>query len=616
MYDELVDLMYKHSREPIDRPTRRGLLERMEISYYRRSHVASVRSLVRWGALALLLAPVNPLHAQGQRGAGPAVATLVVRNATIITMDPRTPRAEAMAMSGERILAVGTEAQIAPLIGSTTRVLDVNKRLVIPGFNDSHTHFSGGSSLLRSFNLYDVRTLAEVQRMVAERVKNAKPGEWITGSRYDHTLWGTDWPTKEDLDKVAPNNPVVLTRASGHSSWANSMALKLSNITRDTPNPAAGEIQKDPKTGEPTGILLESAAGLVRVQRPQLTPEESEKRRHDDYIAGFKHAAMLGLTSVVSSSSVREMDYMRQLKESGELTLRFSGWLTLGSAQSLANQGIRSGQGDDWVRVAFLKGFIDGTLGDGTAAMFEPFTDRPDFLGLPKMSEEQITQQVVLADRLGFQVGIHAIGDKGVNMVLNAYEKAEHVNGNRDMRHRVEHAQLITPDDIRRFAQLGVVASMQPTHATTDMRFAETRVGLDRVKTAYAWRSLLTSGAMLAFGTDWSIEPLDPMRGVFSAVTRTNIQAMEPVEGWLPEQKLSVWESIYYYTYGSAYADHLENEKGTLTAGRLADFVVMDRNLFTIPPAEILDAKVDYTIVGGEIVWDRKTGRYGRTKGP
>jgi hypothetical protein len=324
----------------------------------------------------------------------------------------------------------------------------------------------------------------------------------------------------------------------------------------------------------------------------------------------MRHAAMLGVTSVQTSSSVGGMDQMRELHKEELLTLRFTGWLTLGSAAELASRGVRTGQGDYWVRVGFLKGFVDGTLGDGTAAMFEPFTDRPESEGLPRLTQPRLDSMVVLADRLGFQIGIHAIGDRGVHMVLNAFEKAALVNGTRDMRHRIEHAQLIAPDDIRRFGVLGVVASMQPTHATTDMRFAETRVGQERVKTAYPWRSLLSSGAVLAFGTDWSVEPLDPMRGVFSSFTRTNIDRMEPLEGWFPEQKLTMWESLHYYTWGSAYGEHLENVKGSLAPGRLADLVVLEKDLFRIAPAEILTTKVDYTIVGGRVVWDRAAGQY------
>lgn len=537
-------------------------------------------------------------------------ATLAITNAKIVTMDPSRPRAEAMAVRGEWIIAIGALKDVQPYIDAGTRVIDAGSRLIIPGFNDSHAHFSGGSAGLRQLNLYGVSSIAEVQRLVAERVKSAKPGEWITGNRYDHTLWGTAWPTKEDLDKVAPNNPVRLTRASGHSSWVNSMALKLNNVTKDTPNPAAGEVQKDPRTGEPTGIMLETAQSLIRVNTNAGTPDEQRQRQRDDAIAGLRFAATLGVTSLQSSSSLNELEMLRQLAKDSLLTARFTGWLTLGQARQLAAQGVRTGQGDDWVRVGFLKGFIDGTLGDGTAAMFEPFADRPDFVGLPRMTQEQVDSAVIIADRLGFQIGIHAIGDKGTSMVLNAYAKAAQRNGTAGMRHRVEHAQLITPDDIRRFGQLGVIASMQPTHATTDMRFADTRVGYERTKTAYPWRSLLDAGAMLSFGTDWSVEPLDPMRGVFSAATRTNIQRMEPKEGWFPEQKLSIWESIYYYTYGSAYGERMENLKGSLAVGRLADFVVMERDLFVIPTDQILQTKVDYTVVGGRVVWDRAAGTY------
>ena len=312
----------------------------------------------------VVLAFAAPITAQQ-----PQPATLVVTNAKILTMDSRYPRAEALAARGEWIVAVGTIADVRKYVGPQTKVIDATGRLVVPGFNDSHAHFSGGSSGLRSLNLYGVATLAEVKRLVAERVAKAKPGEWITGSGYDHTLWGTRWPTKDDLDKVAPNNPVVLTRASGHSSWVDSLALKLGGVTKETPNPAAGEVQKDPKTGEPTGILLESASSLVRAQRAQLAPDERRQRARDDLLAGFRFAAELGLTSVQSSSSLEELEMLRDLHKEGKLTLRFDGWLPLAQAQALADQGIRSGQGDLWVRVGFLKGFIDGTLGDGTAAI-------------------------------------------------------------------------------------------------------------------------------------------------------------------------------------------------------------------------------------------------------
>ncbi len=583
----------------------------MNTSLLRRLVPPSARAL----ALTVAIGPLVPrpgVAQQQSQGARPAPATFVLTNANIATMDARYPRAEALAAVGEWIVAVGTVAEIQPYVGPDTRVVDVGGRLVVPGFNDSHAHFASGASRLRQLDLYGVASLEEVQRLVAEHVARAKPGEWITGSGYDHTLWGEAWPTKADLDAVAPSNPVVLRRTSGHSSWANSMALRLSGITKDTPNPDAGEVQKHPRTGEPTGILLETASGLLRIERPQLTPEERRAQRRDDLLAGFRHAAQLGVTSVQTGSSLDEMEFLRELRREGLLTLRWSGWLSLGAAPRLAEAGVRTAQGDHWVRVGFLKGFIDGTLGDGSAAMFEPFADREDFHGLPRMTQEEVTAQVLFADRMGFQVGIHAIGDKGVHMVLNAYEQAATVNGTIGMRHRIEHAQLIDPDDIRRFGQLGVVASMQQTHATTDMRFAELRVGRERAKTAYPWRSLLDAGAVLAFGTDWPVEPLDPMRGVFSSVTRTNIQEMEPKTGWFPEQKLSVWESIRHYTWGSAYGERLENVKGSLAPGRLADMVVLGRDLFTIPSEQILETTVDYTIVGGEVVWDRAAGRFGR----
>ncbi|MEW6742241.1 MAG: amidohydrolase family protein [Planctomycetota bacterium] len=560
----------------------------------------------RFAALVLaMFAFVTMGGAMTARASETEPATLVITNGKIVTMDEHFPRAEALAIEGEWIVQVGTLAEIKPRIGASTQVVDVGGRLVVPGFNDAHCHFADGAALLRSLNLYGVTSKEQVLQMVAAKVAQAEPGEWILGSRYDHTLWGEEWPTKEDLDRVAPRNPVCLSRASGHSVWVNSKALELSGITRNTASPHAGEIQKDPRTGEPTGILLESALELLKMSHPQLSEEEKWRRQKDDLVAGFRHANMLGVTSVQTSSSLEELALVRELQAEGARTLRWNGWLTLGDARRLAAQGLCTGQGDLWVRIGFLKGFIDGTLGDGTASMFEPFADRKESSGLPTMTQAQLDEAVLEADRLGFQIGIHAIGDRGSHLVLNAYEKAALVNGTRDKRHRIEHSQLIHPDDIRRFGQLGVVASMQPTHCTTDMRFAETRVGFERCKTGYAWRSLLESGAVLAFGTDWSVEPLDPMRGIFSAVTRTNIESMEPKTGWFPEQKLTVWESIRYYTWGSAHGEHLENVKGTLAPGRLADLVVLEKDLFAITPEEILTTRVDITVVGGRVVWDR-----------
>jgi len=588
----------------------RGVLA--EVSQARQAHVASRRIVAAlFLGLLLALSLAMPGWAQSRPASPVTPASLVVTNAKIMTMDSRYPRAEAIAVSGEWVIAIGTVADIEPYIGPQTKVLDVGGRLVLPGFNDSHTHFLSGSRTLRELYLYGVNRLEEVLRLVGERVAKAKPGEWITGSGYDHTLWGTKWPTKEDLDRVAPNNPVVLRRVSGHSVWVNSLALKLSGITNDTPDPAGGEIQKYPKTGEPTGILLETAAGLIKVDRPRLSPEETRQLMKDDLSAGFRHAAKLGVTSVQTSSSLEELAVVRELKAEGKLTLRWNGWLPLRAASELVAQGIRSGHGDYWVRFGFLKGYIDGTVGDRTAAMFEPFADRPGFTGLPRLTQEELSEAVAFADRNGFQVGIHAIGDRGIHMALNAFERAAIINGATNQRHRVEHAQLVAKYDIRRFGPLGVVASMQQVHCTTDLRYVEARVGYERAKTAYPWRSLLAAGVVLAFGTDWPVEPLDPMRGIFSSLTRMNIETREPKTGWFPEQKLTLWESIYYYTWGSAYGEHLESVKGVLVPGRLADMIVLDRDLFTSALEEILQAKVDYTIVGGQVVWDRAANRWG-----
>ncbi len=548
-----------------------------------------------------LLGVWDPAVGQSEGEGG---ADRVIQHATVMTMDAAQPRAEALAIRGERIVAVGSDAEIGKWIGPGTEVIDARGRLVVPGFNDSHCHFESGCRSLQSLNLYGVNRLEKVLELVAAKAAETPRNGWVLGARYDHTLWGRDWPTREHLDRVAPDHPVMLTRASGHSVWVNSRALAISGITAATKDPPAGEIQRDSK-GEPTGILLENAVDLLKLPPPAGTPEELRAEHRKNLLIGLKHAARLGVTTVQTSSSVLEMEILRELQQEGLLTLRFTGWLELDLVRQLASKGHLTGQGDLWVRTGFLKGYIDGTLGDGTAALFEPFADRPDSTGLPTMTQEKLNDLVLFADRSGFQVGVHAIGDRGVRMVLDAFDLCAARNGRRDVRHRIEHAQLIHPDDVRRFGALGVIASMQQTHCTTDQRFAEPRVGFERCKTAYAWRSLIDSGAMLAFGTDWPVEPLDPMRGVFSSVTRTNIETMQPQSGWFPEQKLTVWESLYYYTHGSACSEHLEDVKGSLRPGKLADLVIVDRDLFGIPPAEILQAKVDLTIVGGSVVYTR-----------
>ena len=536
-------------------------------------------------------------------------ADLVIKNAKVVTIDKAYPRAEAIAFKDEKIIAVTTNKNIEQYIDEeNTQVIDAQSRLVVPGFNDAHVHFGGIDPDYIDFRyITDPKVITE---KVKEKVALAKPGELIRGGRWEHEMFiNREWPTKELIDPVSPDNPVALSRADGHSVLVNSYVLRQSGITKDTPDPPGGEIQKDKVTGEPTGIIKELARrllkyGAVRVQR---TPEEEEARRIREWQAAFEMAARLGVTTVQLPPGNFEM--FQKFREMGKLTLRaYVGQRLDGLTDEMLQKYVELRKKypleEDWIRFGFLKGHIDGTLGSGTALFFEPFEDERDKSGLPYQSYEELERIIVEADKMGFQIAIHAIGSKGNHLTLNAIEKARELNGVRDSRHRSEHAQVLIDKDIPRFAKLGVIASMQPTHCITDKRFAEKRIGLERCRGAYAWRRLLDVGAKIAFGTDYGVEPLDPLEGLYAAVTRKD-RAGEPGEGWFPEQKLTMEEAIELYTLGSAYSEFMEDRKGKIKEGYLGDVVMFNNDLMTIPEDQIMSSKVDYTIVGGKIVYKR-----------
>jgi predicted amidohydrolase YtcJ len=529
------------------------------------------------------------------------IADMALVNGKVVTLDPKNPAAEAVAVKGGRILAAGSSAEIRKYVGPATQVLDARGKLVIPGLIDAHLHFAGGGRSLASLTFRGVSSVEKVREMVAARIKELPAGETVNGGEYDHTLFpGQKWPSKEDLDTVAPNNAVVIRRVDGHSIWVNSEALRQSGITKDTKSPFGGEIAKDPATGEPTGIFKETATGLLKVKR-----SSKPSSIKDDIERGLAYAATLGLTGIQTSASLQELEIFKQLKAEGKLTLRVYAWLPVDDLDRYIKLGIKQGQGDDMVRVGFQKVFIDGTLGSGTALMFEPFADDPAKIGLPQYQEDAFYALIEKAHQNGYQTGTHAIGDKGVNWVLNAIERAQKKFGAKDLRHRIEHAQIIIPSDVKRFKQLGVIASMQPTHCTTDMRFCEIRVGRERSKNAYIWKTLLDAGAQIAFGTDWPVEPLDPMRGLYSAVTRKNIESGTPEGGWFPEQRLTMADSVRLYTLGAAYASFEEKIKGSIEPGKLADFTVLSKDIYRVDPKEVLTTEALYTILGGKIVFQK-----------
>lgn len=535
-------------------------------------------------------------------------ADLVVENAKIVTIDAENPRAEAIAVRGEEILAVASNKAIKQYIDrNTTKVIDAKSRLVVPGFNDAHSHFSG--IYVEELNLHDITDFKVIQQMVKERVAELKPGEWITGGGWEQERFpDKKWPTKEILDEVAPDNPVRLSRIDGHSSWVNSYVIKMSGITKNTQSPPGGEIVKDPVTGEPTGIFKETAGRLIKRETAiELTPEEEEERSDRAIERALEEAARFGVTSIQHLEG--RQDQFKRLLDEGKLTSRITFNMHLDkSEEHLKKMDELRKQyppENNWLRFGFLKGFIDGTVGSGTALYVDPYEDNPTSSGLPRMSYEELEQTVIAADKMGFQIGIHATGDKANNWILNAYEKAQQVNGKRDSRHRGEHVTSIIPSDFQRFTELGVIASMQPSHLIVVKRVAEKRLGLERSKYTYACNSFLQAGAHLAFGTDWSLVTMNPLQDLYAAVERKDPSG-EAGDGWFPEQKIPMEKAIEFYTLGSAYAEFMEGRKGMLKAGYLADMVIFNNDITTIPHDQIMKTEVDYTIVGGKVVFHRQ----------
>jgi predicted amidohydrolase YtcJ len=537
---------------------------------------------------------INPVEASADK------ADLILLNGRIWTGSKKPVWAEALAVSGERILAIGSNAEVKKLADAKTRVIDLQGKLALPGFIDDHTHFIEGGFHLLSVDLRDAAT----PEIFAERIKNQAmklpKGRWIRGGDWDHERWGGELPTKEWIDKFTADNPVFITRLDGHMGLANSAALKLASVTKETPAPTGGTIVKDPKTGEPTGIFKDDAMSLLY----RVIPDETDAEYEEALKAALNYAASVGVTSVQDITGWRDYEVYKRFKNSNRLTVRVYARTPMSQWQRQAEIVKQQGAGDHWLRLGGLKAFMDGSLGSTTALFFEPFTDAPNTRGLmleANTPEGKLKETMKEADLAGLQCSIHAIGDRANNLLLNYFAAIEKENGKRDRRFRIEHAQHLLPSDIARFAQLGVIASMQPYHAADDGRWAEKRIGRERIKTTYAFRSLLDAGAVLTFGSDWFVAPLSPISGIHAAVTRQTIDGKNP-QGWVPEQKISVEEALRAYTSAGAYAEFAENDKGTLEAGKLADLVVLSQDLFKINPHDIEKTKVVYTIVGGRLV--------------
>jgi hypothetical protein len=536
--------------------------------------------------------------------AGAPTADLVILNGAVRTIDPAGPTAQAVAIYRGRIAAVGTTAALQAWIGPGARVIDAAQRSVLPGFNDAHVHFLSGGFELANVELRSARTPAEFAARIRAYARRIPTTRWISGGAWDHENWpGAPLPTRQLIDDATPETPVLVSRLDGHMALANACALRLAGITRATQDPPGGLIVRDPKTGEPTGLLKDAAMGLVTRHIPPPSPSEKLAAAR----AATAHAASLGVTSVQDMSAGQDVGVYQQLLEQGELKTRIYAVWPLSSWQTLGATGVRAAFGDDLLRIGGLKGFADGSLGSSTALFFEPYADSPATRGLPSdemFPEGVLRQRVEAADRAGLQVMIHAIGDRANDEILAVFESVARANGPRDRRFRIEHAQHLRPQDIPRFAQFRIIASMQPYHCADDGRWAEKRIGAERCKTTYAFRSLLEAGATLAFGSDWTVAPLDPLQGIAAAVTRRTLDGKHPA-GWVPEQKITVEEAVRAYTLGAAYAEFQDQVKGSLTPGKLADLVILDRDIFTGDPAEIQKARVILTVLGGRVVHEQ-----------
>lgn len=529
---------------------------------------------------------------------------LILYNAAIRTMHPAQPRAEALAVSANRIVAVGTTAAVRALAGAQTRLLDAQGRSVLPGFNDAHVHWLAGGFALTNVDLRDAASPAEFARRIGEFARRLPRGSWLVGGEWDHEQWpGTPLPTKALIDAVTPDHPVFVSRLDGHMALANSRALALANVTKDTNEVAGGLMVRDAH-GEPTGVLKDAAMDLVF----RIIPPHSREEKLAAARAATAEAARLGVTSVHDLSAESDVGLYQHLHERGELKTRIYAMRSIVSWEVLGKTGVRAAFGSDWLRIGGLKGFSDGSLGSSTALFFEPYADAPETRGLlfdQMLPEGIMLQRVLAADQAGLQVLIHAIGDRANAMILDLYQEVSAANGPRERRFRIEHAQHLRPQDIPRFGKQRIIASMQPSHGADDGRWCEKRIGGERSKTAYAFRSLLDSGAVLAFGSDWTVAPLNPMVGLKAAVTRQTFDGKHP-DGWMPEQKISLDEAIYAYTVGSAFAEFQEHVKGSLAPGKLADLVMLDRDIYNIPPATLDQAKIALTIVDGQVVFEAR----------
>jgi len=571
-------------------------------------------------ALCLLCASLATHTASAQRR---RKVSLLLTGGKVFTADARGTIAEAVAVEGNRIVAVGSTRELQANYEGA-RTIDLKGKLLTPGFDDAHIHFLQGGRALMLVDLNGARTLAEAKQRIAARVREVQPGVWILGRGWDQTLWGGEWPSKKDLDDVAPANPVFLSRVDGHTTWANSLALRKAGITRETKNPQGGEIVRD-ASGEATGILKETAGGLVA----QVVPEPTHAEMSEALTRALAEALLYGVTSIQTNDvpSTDATPLYREFLKAGKLNVRVAEWQQF--ANSLADIKRERAEfasfGDDpfRLRLTALKGYVDGTLGSRTSAMLAPFSDDPHNSGIPRMTPEQLTSMVVERSKEGFQIALHCIGDRANRMALDAFEAAKaetdkhgfgyqgpvsHVPADFFSRNRIEHAQVVAPSDFARFASLHVIASMQPSHAISDKRWAEDRLGEYRVMGAYSWHTMMAHGVHVPFGTDWPVESMNPYLGLYAAVTRQSVDG-QPPGGWWPEERISIEDALRNYTAEGAYSSFEEKDKGQIAPGMLADLVLHTKDLLTIEPKEILQTEPELIVFDGRVIYERPANR-------
>ena len=517
------------------------------------------------------------------------------------TGDSARPTAQGAAIAGDSILAVGSRRQIRRFAGPETRVIDAGAASVVPGLSDAHTHFIDGGFQLMSVDLRDADSPAEFIRRLAAFARTQPKGRWILGGDWDHERWpGSPLPRKEWIDSVTRDHPVFVSRLDGHMGVANSLALRLARVTRASRAPEGGEIVRDPATGEPTGVLKDNAMDAVWNAVPDRTAAEMDSA----LATALRHAAEMGLTSIhVMSAGWGDLAAFRRARARDALTARIYDFVPLYTWRRLADTVRAAGRGDEWLRIGGLKGFMDGSLGSTTAAFFEPYLDAPTSRGLLVVPPDTMRALVLAADSAGLQIAVHAIGDRANAVLLDIYAAAARLNGARDRRSRVEHAQHLREADIPRFGAMGVIPSMQPYHAIDDGRWAYKRLDTLRLRGTYAFHALLATEAPLAFGSDWTVAPLSPILGIYAAVTRRTLDGNNPA-GWFPEQKITLEQALRAYTAGVAYAGFMEDRTGVLRAGMLADLTVLDRDIFAIPAESLNTVKATATIVGGRVVFE------------